>query len=255
MNLLGALFLVCFSTGTEEHRRNSTLCSLQKSSSECKIGNDSNLGLTCKHNSSVHSDLALIKFGSDFKESTTKKDTCSICSRYSLLSENACEQTVDNSDASDNSMAIVPVQKLEGASNSKVLLMRKLPELRPGWSLHRRAISSYQEAFDSPSVKQISVNKNCLSVSSSDTSQGCQHYNHVQYSELNAETGAIVPVDKEMWSPPSSPSSRRRSLPEELEGLHEMYSATCRLFQYEELVLATSKFKPGILQSPIYYIT
>lgn len=229
--------------GTEEHRRNSILCSLQKSSSEeCKIGNDSNLGVTCKHNSSVHSELALIKFGSDFKESTMKKDTCSICSRYSLLLENACEQTVEKSD--DNSMAIVPVQKLEGASNSKVLLMRKLPELRPGWSLHRRAISSYQEAFDSPSVKQISVNKNCLSVSSSDASQGCRHYSHVQSSELNGETGAIVPVDKEMWSPPSSPSSTRRSLPEELEGLHEMYSATCRLFQYEELVLATSKFKP-----------
>lgn len=231
--------------GTEEHRRNSMLCSLQKSSSEeCKIGSDSNLGVTCKHNSSVHSELALIKFGSDFKEITTKKDTCSICSRYCLLLENACEQTVGKSDADDNSMAIVPVQKLEGASNSKVLLMRKLPELRPRWSLHRRAISSYQEAFDSPSVKQISVNKDCLSVSSSDASQGCQHYNHVQSSELNGETGAIVPVDKEMGSPPSSPSSTRRSLPEELEGLHEMYSATCRLFQYEELVLATSKFKP-----------
>ncbi|KAL8134277.1 hypothetical protein AgCh_009353 [Apium graveolens] len=136
------------------------------------------------------------------------------------------------------------VQKLEGASNSKTLLMRKLPELRPGWSLHRRAVSSYQEAFDSPSVKQISVSKNCLSVSSSDASQGYQHNNHVQSSELNGETGAIVPIDKEMWSPPSSPSSTRKSLPEELEGLHELYSATCRLFQYEELVLATSKFKP-----------
>ncbi|KAK1361423.1 putative receptor-like serine/threonine-protein kinase [Heracleum sosnowskyi] len=225
--------------GTEEHRRNNILCSLQKSSSEeCRIGNE------CKHNSSAHSELALIKFGFDFKESTTKKDACSICSRYSLLLENACEQKVEKSDADDNSMAIVPVQKLEGASNSKVLLMRKLPELRPGWSLHRRAISSYQEAFDSPSVKQISVNKNCLSVSSSDASQGCHHYNHVQSPELNGETGAIVPVDKDMWSPPSSPSSTRRSLPEELEGLHEMYSATCRLFQYEELVLATSKFKP-----------
>lgn len=206
--------------------------------------------VTCKHNSSVHSELALLKFGSDFKESTTKKDTCSICSRYSLLLENTCKQTVEKSDAFDNSMAIVPVQKLEGASSSKVLLMRKLPELRHGWSLHRRAISSYQEAFDSPSVKQISVNKNCLSVSGSDASQGCLHYNHVQSSELNGENGAIVPVDKEVLFPPSSPTSTKRSLPEELEGLHEMYSATCRLFQYEELLLATSKFKPGISSKP-----
>lgn len=233
--------------GTEEHHRNSILCSLQKSSEERKIGHGSNLMVTCKHNSSAHSELALIKFGSDFKDSTTKKDTCSICSRYSLLLENTCKQTVEKSYADggkDNSMAIVPVQKLEGESSSKSLLMRKLPELRPGWSLHRRAISSYQEAFDSPSVKQITVNKNCLSVSSSDAIQGCLHYNHVQSSELNGENGAIVPVDKEIWSPPLSPSSTRRSLPEELEGLHDMYSATCRLFQYEELLLATSKFKP-----------
>ncbi|WOG97226.1 hypothetical protein DCAR_0416566 [Daucus carota subsp. sativus] len=230
--------------GTEEHRRNSILCSLKKSSSEeCKIGNDSNLVVTCKHNSSVHSEQALIKFGSDFKDNTTEKDTCSICSRYAHLLENTCKQKVENFDADDNALAIVPIQKPEGASNSKVFFMRKLPELRPGRSLHRRAISSYQEAFDSPSVKQITVNKNCLSVSSSDASQGCLH-NHVQSSELNGENGAIVPVDKEMWSAPSSPSCSRRSLPEELEGLHEMYSATCRLFQYEELLLATSKFKP-----------
>ena len=201
--------------------------------------------VTCKHNSSVHSEQALIKFGSDFKDNTTEKDTCSICSRYAHLLENTCKQKVENFDADDNALAIVPVQKPEGASNSKVFFMRKLPELRPGRSLHRRAISSYQEAFDSPSVKQITVNKNCLSVSSSDSSQGCLH-NHVQSSELNGENGAIVPVDKEMWSAPSSPSCSRRSLPEELEGLHEMYSATCRLFQYEELLLATSKFKPGI---------
>lgn len=62
---------------------------------------------------------------------------------------------------------------------------------------------------------------------------------------LDGETGAIVLVGNETVSVPSSPDCLSRCLPEELEGLHEKYSATCRLFKFKELESATSNFIQG----------
>lgn len=53
--------------------------------------------------------------------------------------------------------------------------------------------------------------------------------------------GALVPIDAGTFSKPCSPSNST-DLPDELEGFHEKYSATCRLFTYQELVQATSNF-------------
>ncbi|KAL0314364.1 UNVERIFIED_CONTAM: Proline-rich receptor-like protein kinase PERK1 [Sesamum angustifolium] len=61
-----------------------------------------------------------------------------------------------------------------------------------------------------------------------------------QSSKLDGENGAIIPVGNENLSVPSSPDLISRPLPVELEGLHEKYSATCRLFKFHELVSATS---------------
>ncbi|KAM1774456.1 hypothetical protein ACFX1R_045856 [Malus domestica] len=63
-----------------------------------------------------------------------------------------------------------------------------------------------------------------------------------QPSCLNGESGAIVAVGGKAMIAPPSPDYNLKALPKELEGLHEKYSATCRLFTYQELQSATAYF-------------
>ncbi|KAL2941815.1 hypothetical protein RDABS01_030165 [Bienertia sinuspersici] len=58
-----------------------------------------------------------------------------------------------------------------------------------------------------------------------------------QFSDLSAESGAIVPVN------------RFKYFAKELEGFHDKYSSSCRLFAYQELLTATSNFAPGLFCS------
>ncbi|GFY85570.1 kinase with adenine nucleotide alpha hydrolases-like domain-containing protein [Actinidia rufa] len=183
------------------------------------------------------------------RESATKKK-CSICSPGSVLPENSCVQSTNapNDCDKDNSKALVPVRKLEAASSSVFpLLVSELPELRPGWPLLHRAILPDWQASETPSAQQISVvqwamqlpTRNCLP--SADSKQSTCREGENQSSEPDRESGAIVPVGAETSS---SPSFSSRGLPEELEGLHEKYLDSCRLFKYQELLQATSNFKP-----------
>ncbi|GER49147.1 kinase family protein [Striga asiatica] len=152
-------------------------------------------------------------------------ENCSICSP-DLLTED------DDKKKKVNSMAIVPVQKLEAASSSITLLLRELPEMKPGWPLLRRAIVSND---CNTQVRQFSVvqwalrlpNRYCLPIENSEN----------DFSECELE--------KSSNSFGMSPDNMFRGLPEELEGLEEKYSATCRLFRFDELVKATSNFLPG----------
>ncbi|KAI4378826.1 hypothetical protein MLD38_016254 [Melastoma candidum] len=59
---------------------------------------------------------------------------------------------------------------------------------------------------------------------------------------LDGESNAIVPIDSEAAECQLSPCRCSRSIAKELEGLHEKYSSTCRLFTYDELLAATSGF-------------
>ncbi|KAK2981473.1 hypothetical protein RJ640_017003 [Escallonia rubra] len=237
---------------TENHHRNGLLSAIQRSlSKNQKVLNDGNEGKpTAIHyqGTTGNLELALLKAGPDCRE-TVLKQNCSICSD-SVLPENTCakhiEEYSENGDE-DNSMAIVPVQQLEAASSSISLLIRELPELRPGWPLLHRAISSNKSSGRKISVVQWAMrlpSRPCLSIASSEETQSSYDAENDQSSELDGETGAIVPVGNENAYAPSSPSSSLRSLPKELEGLHEKYSATCRLFEYQELLSATLNFKP-----------
>lgn len=60
---------------------------------------------------------------------------------------------------------------------------------------------------------------------------------------LDSKSGALVPVDAEIGTA-SSPERDLKRIPKELEGLHDKYSSSCRLFKYQELVSATSNFLP-----------
>ena len=148
-------------------------------------------------------------------------------------------------------MAVVPLQKIEVASSSISMLMRELPEVRPGWPLLRRAILSNKRNSNNSSVRQISVvqwalrlpSRHFLSIDSNEKGRVCDH-DKDQSPKIDGECGAIVPVGNETLPAPASSDGISKALPKELEGLHEKYSATCRLFKYEELVSATSYFIP-----------
>lgn len=242
--------------GINDHRGHGLFGAIQRSlSKNSKVLHgakaDENSAATSDPGTCRNLELALVKASSDCEETALKKK-CSICSPGSVSQENSCVQSADESsgdgDEDNNSMALVAVPKLEAASSSISLLIRELPELRPGWPLLRRAILSDRLASNGP-LRQTSVvqwamqlpSRHCLAIA--DSKQSICDKQEDQASELDGESGAIVPVDAETFSAPSSPCSSR-SLPEELEGLHEKYSATCRLFKYQELLQATSNFIP-----------
>ncbi|XP_022880228.1 probable receptor-like serine/threonine-protein kinase At5g57670 isoform X2 [Olea europaea var. sylvestris] len=229
----------------EHHRRNGLLAAIQRSlSKNNKVLNDGH------QNTSAKSDLALVV--SEYTESALQ-GKCSICSMDSVAPDNSHTGSKDDpSGDGDNSLAILPVQKLEAASSSISLLLRELPELRPGWPLLRRAfISNRKSSFNSP-AGQVSVvqwamrlpSRYFLSNENSTRKNSDSDSEKDPSSELDGETGAIVPIGNESVSTTSSADCVSRPLPEELEGFHEKFSATCRLFQYNELVSATSNFVP-----------
>ncbi|XP_076885697.1 protein kinase STUNTED-like [Bidens hawaiensis] len=197
-------------------------------------------------------ELALVNLESECKPSSVQ-DNCTICSMDMVpVLEDSSGKGEDGEE--DNSMALVPVQTLEASSSSTSLLLRELPELRPGWPLLRRVISSNNLPSDKSRVHQISVVqwamklpvRHCFQITNSDSgNDGVFHDQKDGSGEVNAENRAIVCVggDEFQSDLSSSPDHDSVSLPKELEGLHDKYSATCRLFKYQELLSATQNFK------------
>ncbi|KAA8530456.1 hypothetical protein F0562_005165 [Nyssa sinensis] len=106
--------------GTEDHHRNGLLSAIQRTlSKNSEILNGSNGDaksiVTCDQGTFANLELALVKAGSDSTESSLKQK-CSICSPDSIVPHNSCAPSLEESSSNgdeDNSMALVPVQKLE----------------------------------------------------------------------------------------------------------------------------------------------
>lgn len=248
---------------SEEHRRNGLLTafhrSLHKSSKVLNEGSDS---VALKDTYGLVDCQKLEQgFAKLFLESseTVAKQKCSICSRPSV--DNSCHQSAVESsadDGEDRSMAIVPVQKEEEAAASSIsMLIRELPEARPGWPLLRRAVLPDQQISERSLVRKISVVQWAMQLPSrqpsatsnfDDRKSSCDPGEDQPYC-LNGESGAIVAVGSEAVTAPPPPDHSSKGLPKELEGLHEKYSATCRLFTYQELQSATSYFLAGMLST------
>ncbi|CBI18962.3 unnamed protein product, partial [Vitis vinifera] len=217
----------------EEHRRNGLLGGIQQS---------------------VSKKSKALNHGKVNEEPSTICDP-SACQSLEL-GLNSCSQSIEGSSGDshheDDSLAIVPVQKLEASSSSISLLIRELPELRPGWPLLRRAILPDRQTSTKSSVRQISVvqwamrlpSRNFPSAASLDNIESSCDGDEDLSTNLDGESGAIVPVGTVNASAPPSPSRSSTKLAKELEGLHEKYSATCRLFKFQELFSATSNFMP-----------
>lgn len=198
-------------------------------------------------------DLGLGNGNSDCKESEPKRN-CLICAPASAMPADSCgQQSIEEGSSGDShgddSLAIVPVQKLEASSSSVSLLIRELPELRPGWPLLRREILPDQKTSTKSSVRQISVVQWAMRLPSRNSPSASFDADEDRSTNLDSESGAIVPVGTNNASSPPSPSCSPTNLPKELEGLHEKYSAVCRLFKYQELLSATSNFMPGLFFS------
>ncbi|KAK8600829.1 hypothetical protein V6N13_059424 [Hibiscus sabdariffa] len=253
------------SQGNEDQKRNSLLNVLHRTrtlNKNSKVLSEGIADAETKMNPDESKDKrfhqALLKTSSGNVESDGKQN-CSVCGSGNMfLLHNSFHQSANKSSCGDDandgekSLAIVPMQKVDAASSSISMLIKQLPEIRPGWPLLRRAILSdrQQQVPDRSSLRQMSVvhwlmrlpSRRTLSITNSDQKQeGCDQI-EFKSSNFNGESGAIVPVGKENAIAQLSPDENSINLPKELQGLHEKYSATCRLFKYQELVSATSNF-------------
>ena len=203
-----------------------------------------------------------VEFSSGLKKMTTLKKNCSSCSPDAVLLDNCGTQSAEEltgggggDDGEVNLLAMVPYQSAEVVgSSSSVVILDEPPELKSGWSILRRVFlpNTPNQQYVEKSVKKTSVFQWVLRLPSwhssavvyPDQKQSNLDKDDERCSSLDGETGAIVPFESSAVCP-LSPCNGLGNLHKELLGLHEKYSSTCRLFNYQELLLATSNFKPG----------
>jgi hypothetical protein len=199
---------------------------------------------------------ALMKARSNSLESIMKEN-CSVCGSATIFADDSSNESAEASSSDnggdDKSLALVPVPRLEEPTSSVSTLIRQVPELKPGWPLLCRAVLPDQKESNISLVRQVCVvqwEQLSLSTVNSDHKQDGSDKGEDKFN-LDGESGAIVAVGMETATAPHTPHHNSRSPPKELEGLHEKYSATCRLFQYQELLSATSNFLAGLFPCTI----
>ncbi|CAJ1974284.1 unnamed protein product [Sphenostylis stenocarpa] len=230
--------------GIDRQHRNGLIGSIHWTlSKNTKVLSDDNSGTDADGKKPGHiSDHSLAKFFLDSTE-TVRKPSCSICGTTLALPDPSCYQSAEGfsgDDGKENSLAIVPVQPT----------VAEKMELKPGWPLLQRGILSETQSADRSlmhpqiSVVQWAMRLPCRNISNAadrdEKSEICDQGPN-QPAALDRESGALVPVDSEIGIA-SSPEGNSRNIPKQLQGLHEKYSSTCRLFEYQELVSATSNF-------------
>ncbi|XP_057729038.1 protein kinase STUNTED [Arachis stenosperma] len=220
--------------------RNGLLGSIHwKISKSTKVLSDESAESDAGKSTGQFSDHSLAKILMDTTE-FDRKDSCSVCDPIlALPPPDSCHQSAEEESCSDrgcdNSLAIVPVPTMDAAP----------PELKPGWPLLHQRISSETQFPDRLSARQISVVQWAMRLPSRNLSYASDQDRKPQDESvpLDSETGAVVPVDYGIVTV-SLPEPNSKSIPLELASLHEKYSSSCRLFEYQELVSATSNFLP-----------
>lgn len=235
--------------GIDHHHGNGLLGSIHWTlSKSTKVLNDDSTENDAVEGTGRISDHSLAKILLDSTE-IVRNHSCSVCGSSMELPDISCHQSEEGSSdvlGDRNSLAIVPVHTTDAGQI----------ELKPGWPLlHRRILSETQYPDRSLMRCQISVVQWAMRLPCRNLSYGVDHdkkpsicdqgRDQDQGAALDSESGALVLVSSEIGTT-SSPECNSRSIPKELEGLHEKYSSTCRLFEYQELVSATSNFLPGL---------
>ncbi|KAK4424875.1 Receptor-like cytosolic serine/threonine-protein kinase RBK1 [Sesamum alatum] len=168
----------------------------------------------------------------DASESKFQKRKSLSKSPLSLSSQKVASPSTGNENLS---MALVPIKTQE------------MPESKSGWTLLRRLLLRRRSASEASSTKKPSVVQWLLrtprrqsdaavypdqkQISASNTDDCCLG--------LDGEKGAIV-----LYSDDSNSDAYSKNFLEELKDLGEKYSANCRLFSYQELLLAANNFQP-----------
>ncbi|MED6123480.1 hypothetical protein PIB30_049491 [Stylosanthes scabra] len=229
-------------TTDSQGHRNGLLGSIHwKISKSTKVLSDESAGSDAGKSAGEFSDHSLAKILMDTTE-FDRKDSCSVCDTTPALPplpDSSCHQSSEEESCSDgvcdNSLAIVPVPAVDTAP----------PELKPGWPLLHQRILSETQFPERLSARQISVVQWAMRLPSRNLSYSSDqdHKPQDESVPLYSETGAIVPVDYGI-NTVSSPEPNSESIPLELASLHGKYSSICRLFEYQELVSATSNFLP-----------
>ncbi|ESQ34640.1 hypothetical protein EUTSA_v10006893mg [Eutrema salsugineum] len=178
------------------------------------------------------------------------------CSVSGLNGSSNCDADQDDNADFHKPMAIMPAKVPEDLTLFMTMLVKELPGFRPGWPLLCRVASSdaFATVQRSSSFRKIPVVQWVLKlpsrtnsvVGSSDTKQigfdSSESEDDNKLSSLNAKSRAIVPDGNDSMIVKCSPDSSPRRFSEELEGLQERFSTSCRSFKYKELVSATSNF-------------
>ncbi|KAF8118489.1 hypothetical protein N665_0005s0246 [Sinapis alba] len=173
------------------------------------------------------------KIGNSFSPARTS-------SRWTRPTRTSSLQSPESSGV-DNSLALVTVQTSETDSGSS--------ESGPGWHFFR-GIYSKRNSWTKVSAKRAVLQwvsrlrgRNSEAVAYLDKKRSDSGCDEDCSSSMDGED--VSPVSRsgsEHMLSPLSPCVGSNNIPEELEGLHEKYSSTCRLFTYEEVVSITSNF-------------
>ncbi|CAL0327426.1 unnamed protein product [Lupinus luteus] len=164
-----------------------------------------------------------------------RRQSCSVCGSTLLLNTSSGHSAEKSSGegGSENSLAIVPVKTTDASQL----------ELTPGWPLlHRKTLSPLHQISVVPWAMRLPFRNLSYYAYHDHRSKNCEQ-GHDHSVALDSGSGALVPVDAEIGTA-YSPERNSISIPRELGSLLDKYSATYRLFEYRELVSATSNFLP-----------
>uniref|UniRef100_A0A1J3GB74 Proline-rich receptor-like protein kinase PERK13 n=1 Tax=Noccaea caerulescens TaxID=107243 RepID=A0A1J3GB74_NOCCA len=173
------------------------------------------------------------KIGNTFSPARTS-------SRWTRTSRSSSLQSPESLGV-DNSLALVPVQTNENDSGSL--------ESGPGWQF-LRGLYTKRNSWTKVSAKKAVLQwvsrlrgRHSAAVIYLDRKRSDSGCDEDCSSSIDGED--VVSISRsgsELMQSPLSHCVGSNNIPEELEGLHEKYSSTCRLFTYEELLSITSNF-------------
>lgn len=171
---------------------------------------------------------------------------CGSCSLHEISETGFNEEGFPDDYESENSLALVPFQKLDDDS-CRSTMVGNSKHIKPGWSLIRHVFQSKKHSTKSL-PKNTFVFQRALRQCSSQSSAVVYpdhkqiNFDQTYNSTLDGESAAIVPFGSAIILPPPTLCSDVGSLAEDLLVLREKYSPSCRLYNLQELVAATVNF-------------
>ncbi|XP_062007354.1 protein kinase STUNTED [Rosa rugosa] len=176
------------------------------------------------------------------------KTKCQNCEGDSVLLDNSGTQLtaeLPGDGNEDNSLALVPFQRMNSikAQNPHCF--------KPGWSILRWRFlrrQQHKKKSDEKTSVLVRVSKPLSSHTSAVVYPDQKHSNSSQDGDHSSMPDGVSSTTVSLGSneifPPLTPNHGMETLPEEFLDLCKKYSSSCRLFSYEELLLATSNFLP-----------